>query len=97
MKKLIAGIVAVALICCAVAPSAQAAEKGRGGIGGFFAGCCLGLRAGAAYNDGMAIHWREWTPLIPYVGIVFAVWNGIDGANGLTTADFAEQYGSEYY
>jgi hypothetical protein len=31
------------------------------------------------------------------VNIVFAVWNGIDGMNGMTTADYAKQYGSMYY
>jgi len=35
--------------------------------------------------------------LIPFVRIVFMVWNGIDGASGVTRADYAEQYGSTYY
>jgi hypothetical protein len=54
-------------------------EKGRGGVMGFIAGCCFGVRAAGAYNDGKEIQWREWVMLIPYVSIVFSIWNGIDG------------------
>ena len=56
-----------------------------------------GIRAGADYNSGKEIHWREWCMLIPYVNIVFAIWNGIDGANGVTRADYASQYGGMFY
>jgi hypothetical protein len=73
------------------------AEKGRGCVMGFLAGCCFGIRTAADYNSGLDVHWREWVRLIPYVGIVFAVWDGIDGANGVTRASYAEQYGSTYY
>jgi hypothetical protein len=97
MKKLIACVMVATLVVGTLAPVAQAAEKGRGGVGGFFAGCCLGVRAGLDYNDGKSIHWRDWTPLIPYAGIIFSLWNGIDCAGGTTNADFAEQYGSVYY
>ena len=98
MKKAIAGLLMMAMVTLAVTPTAQAAEmNGRGGVGGFFAGCCLGIRAGLDYNDGKAIHWRDWTPIIPYVGIIFMIWNGVDCANGMTRAAFAEQYGSNYY
>jgi hypothetical protein len=96
MKKVIAGMLVVAMVFCAFAP-AQAAEKGRGGVMGFIAGCCFGVRAGSDYNDGKEIHWREWVMLIPYVNIVFMIWNGVDGANGMTRAAYAEQYGSIYY
>jgi hypothetical protein len=64
---------------------------------GFIAGCCFGVRAGGAYNDGKDIHWREWILLVPVVGLGFAVYNGIEGANGVTTADYAKRYGSIYY
>lgn len=99
MKKLIAGVLLVAFMLVAFNPvPAQAAKgEGRGGVMGFIAGCCFGVRAGADYNDGKEIHWREWVMLIPYVNIVFAIWNGVDGANGVTRADYAEQYGSIYY
>ncbi|MCA1808229.1 MAG: hypothetical protein LC725_02025, partial [Lentisphaerae bacterium] len=69
----------------------------RGGLMGFIAGCCFGIRAGGAYNDGKEIHWREWVMLIPVANFVFAIWNGIDGANGTTTSDYATQYGTAFY
>ena len=68
-------------------------QKGRGGFMGFLAGCLFGVRSAAAYNDGKNIHWREWITLIPFVGI----WNGIDGASGVTTKDYASKYGSAFY
>ncbi len=96
MKKTVAMIMVGVMMLTAV--SVQAApEKGRGGVMGFIAGCCFGIRAGGDYNSGKEIHWREWAGLIPFVGIVLAVWNGIDGAGGTTRADYAEQYGSIYY
>ncbi len=99
MKKLIACLLAGAFMMATVAPvqAEMAKGEGRGGVMGFIAGCCFGVRAGSDYNDGKEIHWREWVMLIPYVNLVFAVWNGIDGANGVTRADYAEQYGSTYY
>jgi hypothetical protein len=96
MKKMIAGMLVAIFLASSVVP-VQAKGDGRGGVMGFIAGCCFGIRAGADYNSGKEIHWREWVTLIPYVNIVFAIWNGIDGANGVTRADYAEQYGSTYY
>ncbi len=64
---------------------------------GFIAGCCFGIRAGAAYNDGKEIHWREWVLLIPVANIGFAIWNGIDGADGMTTADYARRYSTSFF
>ncbi|MBN2161578.1 MAG: hypothetical protein JXR25_06075 [Pontiellaceae bacterium] len=96
MKKLIAGALMAAMVL-ALSPSQATAGEGRGGVAGFLAGCCLGVRAGLDYNDGKTIHWRDWTPLIPYAGVVFSIWNGIDCAGGMTRADFVEQYGSTYY
>ncbi|MEE9368310.1 MAG: hypothetical protein V3V05_05540 [Pontiella sp.] len=96
MKKIIACLLIATMVLGAAGP-VQAAEKGRGGFMGFIAGCCFGMRAGADYNDGKEIVWREWVMLIPYVGIVFAIWNGIDGANGVTRAEYAETYGSTYF
>ncbi|MCF7816976.1 MAG: hypothetical protein K9M54_03750 [Kiritimatiellales bacterium] len=114
----------MAMVFCAFTP-AQAAEKDKGGVKGFLAGCCFGPRSAGDYNTdgtgsrdyvswflvgcclgeraqidfagGKDVQWREWTPLIPYVGIIFRIWNGIDGANGTTRADFAAKYGSTYY
>ncbi|MFH0953622.1 MAG: hypothetical protein V1873_04765 [Verrucomicrobiota bacterium] len=96
MKKLIAVMLVCAFMACTV-QVAGAATEGRGGFMGFLAGCCFGLRTGGAYNDGKMIHFREWALLIPLVGIVVAVWNGVDGMNGVTTKDLAAQYGAQYY
>jgi hypothetical protein len=60
---------------------------------GFVAGCCFGIRAGAAYNDGKDIHWREWLTLTG----VGAVWNGIEAAKGMQTSDYVKAYGSAFY
>ncbi len=95
MKKLMVALVAATLIAGTV--STPAANPARGGFMGFVAGCLFGVRAGAAYNDGKEIHWREWVQLVPIANIVFAVWNGIDGANGWTSKDYATQYGNAYY
>ena len=96
MRKITASLL-VALMLAASTVSAAPTGSGRGGFMGFIGGCCFGLRCGAAYNDGKEIHWREWLTIIPYAGIIFSIWNGIDGANGRTSADFASQYGSTYY
>lgn len=96
MKKiLVLGVVAIMLMSAVVSTSPAASGSGRGGVMGFFAGCCFGIRAGAAYNDGKEIHWREWIALI--IPIIPSVWNGIDGANGMTSSDYAEQYGTAFY
>ncbi len=96
MKKIIIGVVAV-MMFLGSATSTLAVNEQRGGVMGFIAGCCFGIRAGAAYNDGKEIHWREWVLLIPYVNIVFTIWNGIDGANGMETKDYATKYGASFY
>jgi hypothetical protein len=63
----------------------------------FLVGCCLGQRTQIDYAEGKDFHWREWCRLIPYAGIVFEIWDGVDGANGVTRANLAEKYGSIYY
>ena len=99
MRKGIASLMVGLLVLLAVAPAANAADKGkgRGGFMGFIAGCCFGVRAGSAYNDGKELHFREWCTIIPYEGIVFNIWNGIDCAGGTTTSDLAAKYGATYY
>jgi hypothetical protein len=96
MKKTMACLMIAVLVLMAIAPAASAAS-GRGGFMGFIAGCCFGVRAGSAYNDGKDLHFREWCTIIPYVGIIFSIWSGIDSAQGKTTADLAAQYGATYY
>jgi len=96
MKKIVVSLAVCGILLSSVSPS-QAINEQRGGLMGFIAGCCFGIRAGAAYNDGKEIHWREWIMLIPYVNIVFAIWNGIDGANGMQTSDYTKKYGAAFY
>jgi hypothetical protein len=99
MKKIIVCLLIGSFILAGVVPVQAAAGQGagRGGLMGFIAGCCFGIRAGAAYNDGKEIHWREWVMLVPIVSLVVSIWNGIDGANGVTSKDYASQYGAMYY
>lgn len=73
------------------------ADTGRGGVMGFVAGCCFGPRAMLDYNDGKEIHWREWGRIIPIISIVFAVWDGVEGMNGVTRSQFVAEYGSTFY
>ena len=96
MKKMMLTLAVSGLLLGSVSPS-QAVNEQRGGVMGFIAGCCFGIRSGAAYNDGKEIHWREWVMLIPYVNIVFSIWNGIDGANGMQTSDYVKKYGATFY
>ncbi|NCD33447.1 MAG: hypothetical protein EOL87_08545 [Spartobacteria bacterium] len=96
MKKLTAIALLSLMMSISVAPVAQAGS-GRGGFMGFIAGCCFGMRAGGQYNEGKDIHWREWCMFIPVVGMAISIWNGVDGASGVTEADYADQYGSQYF
>jgi hypothetical protein len=93
MKRVMMVTMAAALIWTAV-PSAQAQQQ-RGGFLGLIAGCCLGVRTSGAYNAGKEIHWREWIRVV--VPLVPQIWDGLEGARGMTTADYAKQYGSMYY
>ena len=96
MKRLMSVIMLAALLGAGVL-STQAAAERRGGVMGFIAGCCFGVRSGSAYNDGKDLHWREWGLLIPLFNLYVLVVNGVDGANGVTTKDYATQYGASYY
>lgn len=93
--KIVALFLVVVMALFAFAPAGVAAE--RGGIEGFLIGCCFGIRSSAAHNDGKDLHWREWIRIIPIAGIVGAVFDAVDGLNGTTTKDLANQYGSNYY
>ena len=97
MRKVIVSMLVAVMLMTTVASASATAGSGRGGFMGFIGGCCFGLRAGAAYNDGKELLWREWCRIIPVVGLVIGIWDGIDCANGKTTADFAAQYGQMYY
>ncbi len=96
MRKFIACGLAALMLGLSVG-TASAVNESRGGLMGFIAGCCFGVRAGGEYNEGKEVHWREWVRLVPVVGLFFSLWNGIDGANGMSTADYAKKYGSTFY
>ena len=76
---------------------AFAINESRGGLMGFVSGCCFGIRTGGEYNEGKEVHWRQWLRLVPFVGLVCAIWDGVDGSNGMTTKDYAKKYGSAFY
>ncbi len=100
MKKVVGMVLVLTLVASVLAPmSAQAlnTEREPGGVPAFFIGCCFGLREGSEWNEGADLHWREWCTLIPYAGIVFAIWNGVDCANGITAHEFAEQNAANWY
>ena len=93
--KIVAMFLVVVMALFAFAPAGVAAQGG--GIEGFLIGCCFGIRTAAAHNDGKGLHWREWIRLIPLADIVGMVFDAVDGMNGMTTKDLANQYGSNYY
>lgn len=98
MKKTMAVVLASLMLALAVAPAANAAkQKQEGGVAGFLIGCCFGIRSAAAYNDGKDLHWREWITLIPIASLFGAIYDGVDGMNGVTTKDLAERYPGNYY
>ena len=68
-------------------------KKKRGGVIGFIAGFCFGVRAGGDYNAGKEVHWREWIRLL----VIPAIWDAIEGAQGVTTSELANRYGAAFY
>lgn len=94
MKKAILSLALVAAMIAA-APAVQARESG--GLGGGIVGCCFGIRTAAAWNEGKNIEVREWLRIVPIIGIVGAIWNCMDGWNGITTSDLRKQAGAQYY
>lgn len=51
MKKTIIGLVAAGMILAALPATSRAANSAPGGVEGFLAGCCFGLRVGTEYNE----------------------------------------------
>ena len=99
MKKVIVMLAVISLVFAGLTSGASAGEvaPGRAGVGGFFVGCCLGLRTGAAWNDGKDLHWREYVRFVPYVNYIFGIWDGIECAQGITTEDIQSRYGATFY
>lgn len=95
MKKWIACSM-VALLVFSAVPVAEAQSQ-RDGLSGLLVGCCFGIRTAGQFNSGKDLHFRDWGRLIPFVGIVLAVWDGMEGAQGVTTDNLATQYGSQYF
>jgi hypothetical protein len=97
MKKILVVLLAVAFCSAAPIQSEAAGTADRGGVVGFLVGCCFGIRNGVAWNEGKDLHFRDWGVIIPVVGWVIAVWNGIDTAGGITSKELASMYGSHFY
>jgi len=96
MKKVIACLLIGIFLACSAGTSVAAAKE-RGGVLGFFIGCCFGIRSGVAYNEGKDLHFREWGLVIPIAGFVISIWNGLDCSKGITSKELATQYGATYY
>lgn len=123
MKKL-AILLAVATALATSTVAARATNPEAGGIKGFLAGCCFGLRTAADYNEqgtggrdyvtwfltgclggrtqidyekGKSVHWREIGRIVPYVGVIFQIWDGIEGAQGRTRSDYRQTLGASYF
>lgn len=98
MKKFGLVICAAVLVFSMAAQTATAkTDREPGGLPAFFIGCCWGLREGLEWNEGADLHWREWCRIIPYAGIVFAIWDGVECYNGITAHEWAEKNGANWY
>ena len=95
MKRIIAFSL-MSLFLFSAVPMADA-QSNRGGVVGLLVGCCFGIRTAGAWNEGKELHFRDWGRIIPVVGLVLAVWDGIEGAQGITTSDLQAQYGAQYF
>ena len=87
MKKLIIAALAAATIAMAVPSTAVAEQAHKGELG------VISDKISAGdYNEGKDISIREWLRLIPFVNIVVAVLDTVDGYNGVTRSQLhAEQ------
>ena len=97
MKKLSLVLLAGSMLLAVPMQVDAQAASGRGGIGGFLVGCCFGVRTAGQFNEGKDLHFRDWGRIIPYVGAVFSIWDGIEGAQGKTSSDLQATYGAQYF
>lgn len=75
----------------------QIGTGNRDFVSWYLVGCCFGVRAAEDYRDGKDMCFRDWCRIIPYVGIIFEIWDGVDTAQGVTRTDLQKRYGSSYY
>ena len=98
MKKIIlACLIAAFLVALSPLSSQAKVDRAPGGIPAFLVGCCWGIREGTEWNEGADMHWREWIRIVPVVGTVIAIWDGIECAQGMKAHDWATQYGANWY
>ena len=96
-KALLMVVAATVILAMGVEPTDARVNRDPGGVPAFLVGCCWGIREGTMWNEGSDLHWREWTRLIPYVNIVIAIWDGVDSYKGMTSHQWAEQNGANWY
>jgi hypothetical protein len=89
----------VVILLTALTPVTCLAKVDRqpGGIPAFLIGCCWGIREGSMWNEGADLHWREWCRLIPIVNLVIGIWDGVECMNGMTSHQWAEANGANWY
>ncbi|MDD4870794.1 MAG: hypothetical protein PHR77_09560 [Kiritimatiellae bacterium] len=98
MKKVLIACFVVALILTLNPVTSEAKTSTQpGGLPAFVVGCCWGLREGTEWNEGAGMHWREWVRIVPFVGAVIAVWDGVECYQGIKAHDWAKQNGADWY
>jgi hypothetical protein len=98
MKKIVLACL-IATFVIALCPRSSEAKVDRqpGGIPAFLVGCCWGIREGSEWNEGADMHWREWLRIIPYAGVIFQIWDGVDCYGGITAHDWAAKNAANWY
>jgi len=85
--------------CFGMRTSADYNENGTNGrdfVTWFLTGC-LGGRTQIDYEKGKSVYWREIARIVPYVGVIFQIWDGVEGAQGRTRADYRQTLGASYF
>lgn len=54
----------------------------KGGVTPFLASCCLGPRIGLEMNEDRSIRTMEWLRIVPYIGWIPAVIDGVNAFDG---------------
>ncbi|OGV15900.1 MAG: hypothetical protein A3J84_09795 [Ignavibacteria bacterium RIFOXYA2_FULL_37_17] len=98
MKKILLACCMVAFLVTLAPSTSQAkATHEKGGPAAFVVGCCWGIREGSEWNEGAGMHWREWCRIVPFVGFVIAIWDGVECSQGIKAHDWAKQNGADWY